>query len=233
MENTFAEEVIKFNLNFDYDFNNILPEGYRVINPFVAYPAALESMEIFYKKYFSDHYTRKFIIGINPGRLGAAITGIPFTDTKRLEKYCNIKFKGASSHEVSSVFVYDMIRAWGGVASFYLNFYINSPLPFALVKRTKNGTWRNANYYDTDLLFNALKNIMIKSLEKQLSWNIDKDSVLILGKKNALFIKRLFKEMQFFPKITILEHPRYIQQYKFNDRAFYLKKYLQNLKELL
>lgn len=229
MKSSFAEEIIKFNQSFDVNYNNILPNNYKIINPFIAFPPALHSMEKFYTKYYSDHFSRKFIIGINPGRLGAAITGIPFTDTKRLEEHCNIFMEEVSSHEVSSVFVYDMIQAWGGVASFYQNYYINSPLPFALVKKTKNGKWRNANYYDSSILFEALKNVMISSLELQLSWNLNKESVIILGKKNADFIKRLFKEMQFYPKITVLEHPRYIQQYKFKERDFYIEKYLQNL----
>src|SRR5690625_2348721 len=229
MKNSFAEEIIKFNQSFDVNFNEILPNDYKIINPFIAFPPALQSMEKFYTKYYSDHFSRKFIIGINPGRLGAAITGIPFTDTKRLEDHCNIFMEEVSSHEVSSVFVYDMIQAWGGVAFFYQNYYINSPLPFALVKKTKNGKWRNANYYDSSILFEALKNVMINSLELQLSWNLNKKSVIILGKKNADFIKRLFKEMQFYPKITVLEHPRYIQQYKFKERDFYIEKYLQNL----
>ncbi len=56
------------------------------------------------KKYYHDFNQRKFMIGINPGRHGAGVTGVPFTDTKRLESVCGIKMESAHTHEI--IFVY-------------------------------------------------------------------------------------------------------------------------------
>ena len=82
------------------------------------------------------------ILGINPGRLGAGVTGIPFTDTKRLVTECKIPYSGKLTHEISSVFVYEMINAFGGVSNFYKKFYINSPFPLAITKTSSEGKER-------------------------------------------------------------------------------------------
>jgi hypothetical protein len=69
--------------------------------------------------------------------LGAGATGIPFTDTKRLESDCaESKTPDIATHEPSSVFVYEMIKAYGGPKNFYGNdFYISSVSPLGFVMR--------------------------------------------------------------------------------------------------
>ncbi|SIR16612.1 SMUG2 DNA glycosylase family protein [Chryseobacterium sp. RU33C] len=208
MSKTFADHVIKFNENLSYTGN--LPEGFDVLNPYLENPETLMVMQTFYHKYYNDSSRRKFIIGINPGRHGAGVTGVPFTDTKRLESVCGIKMESAHTHEISSVFIYDMIENYGGADLFYKDIYINSPFPLAIVRKTKNG-WLNANYYDDKKLFEAVKDFMIESLKKHISLNLDVSEVFILGKKNAGFISKLNKEAKLFDKMTVLEHPRYIQ----------------------
>jgi hypothetical protein len=48
----------------------------------------------------------------------------------------------------------------------------------------------------------------------------------VLGKKNAVFIEKLNREEKMFDKLTVLEHPRYIQQYKSKERDLYIDKYI-------
>ncbi|HRD42525.1 MAG TPA: DUF4918 family protein, partial [Ferruginibacter sp.] len=74
---TFADKVISFNNSLQ--FRGKLPNGYRVLNPFLDNAETLQVMQQFYKKYYSDNSTRKFIIGINPSRHGSGVTGVPFT----------------------------------------------------------------------------------------------------------------------------------------------------------
>ena len=174
---------------------------------------------------------RKFIIGINPGRHGAGTTGVPFTDTKRLESVCDISMKSAYTHEISSVFIYDMIAAYGGANIFYNHFYINSPFPLAIIRKTKNDTWLNANYYDDPDLFEMAKDFMISSLNKHINLGLYRSEVFVLGKKNAVFIRKLNKESKLFDRITVLEHPRFIQQYKSKERQLYIDKYVSVLKK--
>lgn len=221
---TFAEKVIDFNRNLQYTGN--LPDGFQVMNPFLENPETMVVMEKFYKKYYSDNNRRRFIIGINPGRHGAGTTGVPFTDTKRLSSVHGIEMTSAYTHEVSSVFVYEVIEQYGGAEKFFNDFYINSPFPLAIIRKQKNGNWINANYYDEKVLFDVVEDFMIESLRKHIDLGLDCSEVFVWGKKNADFIRKLNRKAKFFDKITVLEHPRYIQQYKSKEKQFYIDKYI-------
>ncbi len=224
MDTSFAEKVIAFNRHLQYQGK--LPEGFRVMNPYLDNPETMEVMQRFYHTYYNDTAPRRFMIGINPSRHGAGITGVPFTDTKRLESVCGIRMRSAYTHEVSSVFMYDMISAYGGADAFYRQFYINSPFPLAIIRQTKDGKWLNANYYDDPGLFEMVKEFMIASLKNHISLGLDTSNVFVLGKKNADFIQKLNKEAALFGHLTVLEHPRYIQQYKSREKQQYIDKYL-------
>ncbi|WP_333851987.1 SMUG2 DNA glycosylase family protein [Epilithonimonas sp.] len=230
MTENFGEKVIDFNLNLKY--SGLLPDGFRVLNPYLDNPETLDVMQQFYHKYYNDSEIRKFIIGINPSRYGAGVTGVPFTDTKRLKEICGIEMKSSYTHEISSVFVYDMIEAFGGTELFYQNFYINSPFPLAIIRKTKENKWINANYYDDKTLFEMVKDFMIDSLKKHISLGIDTSKVFVLGKKNADFIQKLNREAKLFDELKILEHPRYIQQYKSKEKQLYIDKYILTLNNL-
>lgn len=230
MSKTFGEKVIDFNRNLRY--SGKLPEGFQVINPFQNNPETMEVMQQFYHKFYNDSNQRRFIMGINPGRHGAGVTGVPFTDTKRLESICGIKMQSAYTHEVSSVFVYDFIAEYGGAKEFYKEFYINSPFPLAIIRETKKGKWLNANYYDYPILFDMVKEYMIMTLKKHISLGLDTSEVYVLGKKNANFIQQLNKEVKLFDSLKILEHPRYIQQYKSKEKQLYIDKYILALSNL-
>mgnify|MGYP003611661713 FL=1 len=227
MNKTFGEKVIDFNRNLQY--SDELPENFRVINPYLDNPETLDVMQQFYQKFYNDANSRKFIVGINPSRHGAGVTGVPFTDTKRLESICGITMHSAHTHEISSVFLYDMISEFGGAAAFYKQFYINSPFPLAIVRKSKEGNWLNANYYDDKTLFETVKDYMIASLKQHISLGLDTSEVYILGKKNATFIQKLNKEANLFGKMKVLEHPRYIQQYKSKEKQLYIDKYILTL----
>ncbi|WP_304343403.1 SMUG2 DNA glycosylase family protein [Chryseobacterium koreense] len=221
---TFGEKVVAFNRNLK--FTGKLPKGFQVMNPFLENPETLVVMQRFYEKFYQDHRSRKFIIGINPSRHGAGVTGVPFTDTKRLESACGIKMESARTHEVSSVFIYDLIEAFGGAEQFYSEFYINSPFPLAITKHTKNGIYLNANYYDDKDLFNNVEDFMVESLKKHISLGLDTAEVFVLGVKNAAFLKKINDREKLVGKMTVLEHPRYIQQYKSKEKQLYIDKYL-------
>ena len=222
--NTFADRVINFNTHLAY--NDALPKGFDVLNPYMDNPETMEVMRAFYHKFYNDNRQRKFIIGINPSRHGAGVTGVPFTDTKRLESECGIVMKSAHTHEVSSVFMYDMIKAYGGVTKFYNDFYINSPFPLAIVRKASDGKWLNANYYDEEALFKSLKDYMIATLKKHIALGVDTQKVFVLGKKNATFLQKLNKEATLFGEMVVLEHPRFIQQYKSKEKQLYIDKFL-------
>ena len=221
---SFGDKVINFNKNLK--FSGALPQDFDVMNPFLDNPETLVVMQQFYEKFYHDNRSRKFIIGINPSRHGAGVTGVPFTDTKRLESACGIKMESARTHEVSSVFMYDMIEAFGGAEKFYSEFYINSPFPLAITRHTKNGIYLNANYYDDKDLFSNVEDFMVESLKKHFRLGLDTSEVFVLGVKNAAFLNKINDREKLFGKMTVLEHPRYIQQYKSKEKELYIDKYL-------
>src|ERR1700739_4024170 len=147
---TFADKVIQFNQQLHFDGK--LPDGIRIMNPFKENPNVTRIVEQFYKKYYNDNNPRHLILGINPGRFGGGVTGIPFTDSKRLKSVCKIAYDGKETHEPSSVFVYEMIDAFGGADYFYQNFYIHSICPLGFTSIKSDGKEINYNYYDSPAL---------------------------------------------------------------------------------
>ena len=224
----FAEKVIRFNKNIRYT-GDPLPEGIKIMNPFRESPDTMRIVETFYKKYYNDNKKRHIILGINPGRFGGGLTGIPFTDPKRLESECNISFNGKIAHEPSSVFIYKMINAYGDPDKFYGDFFINSPCPLGFTAH-KNGKDLNYNYYDSPELMNAVKGFMIKSIKDLIALGINTDACICLGTgKNEKILSKMNKEHQFFEKIIAVEHPRFIMQYKSKTMDLYIRKYLDAL----
>ena len=223
-----GQRIIAFNKGLQY--TGSLPEGFAVLNPYLDNPETIEVMTAFYNRFYHDEAPRKFIIRINPSRHGAGITGVPFTDTKHLESDCGIRMHSARTHEVSSVFVYDMIAQYGGVEAFYKDYYINSPFPLAIVRQNAQGNWLNANYYDDSELFTLTREYMIETLKKHIALGLDTQKVYVLGKKNATFLEKLNKEATLFEKMVVLEHPRYIEQYKSKEKQLYIDKFITLLK---
>ena len=220
----FGQRVIKFNKRLD--FEGILPDGIKILNPFKESPEALDISSRFYSKFYNDNSPRRIILGINPGRHGAGITGVPFTDTKRMESHCGLSIRGFKSHELSSVFIYKMIEAYGGVERFYGDYYINSVCPLGFVKLNDKGRELNYNYYDSPELYRAIKPFIIQNIYQQLEFGIDSEKGYCLGTgKNFKFLSELNKEHAFFSNIIPLEHPRYIMQYKLKHLDHYINKF--------
>ncbi|WP_225874785.1 SMUG2 DNA glycosylase family protein [Pedobacter hiemivivus] len=223
---TFADKAILFNKNLKYT-GPPLPRGIRIMNPFTEFEQTMEIVESFYQKYCNDNNPRHLILGINPSRLGAGLTGIPFTDPKRLKSECHIKYEGRITHELSSVFIYEMIKAYGGVEAFYKDFYINSPSPLGFTSVDNNGKEKNYNYYDSKELIHSVKDFMIESIHKLIKLGVYTDTCFCFGTgKNAKFLNKLNEEHHFFKKIIALEHPRFIMQYKSSEKQFYIDKYI-------
>jgi hypothetical protein len=222
----FAEKIIRFNQFLD--FAGVLPDGIRIMNPFRENAGALEASSAFYRKYYNDYNARQLILGINPGRFGAGLTGIPFTDPKRLTSNCGISYRGETAHEPSSVFIYDVIRAYGGEDKFFSRFYIHAICPLGFTAPGKNSKEINYNYYDSRELLSAVYDFILENIRAQLSFGADTRVCFCLGKgKNEKFLKKLNDEHGFFDEIVPLEHPRFIMQYKSSSKDLYIQKYLK------
>lgn len=232
MMKTFGEKVIEFNRSLHY--SGKLPEGVSIMNPFRINEHVLDVSSQFYRKFYDDMNRRHLILGINPGRFGAAVTGVPFTDTKRLQSECGLTVNAAATHEPSATFVYEVIKNFGGVEKFYGHFYINSICPLGFTKTNEKGRDVNYNYYDSRELTLAVKDFMVTSLKKQIAMGVYTDVCFCLGTgKNEKFIRELNEQHQFFQKIVPLEHPRYVMQYRAKKKGQYVQKYIDALRSVI
>jgi len=222
----FAERVIEFNRKVEY--NGRLPEGISIMNPFRSGDDyILQVSSAFYRKFYSDNRTRHLILGINPGRFGAGFTGVPFTDTKRLTGECGVNYTGRQTHEPSSVFVYEVIKEYGGPEKFYSDFYISSVSPLGFTQTDANGREKNYNYYDRSDLTAVVFDFITDNIRKQIAIGTSTDICICLGTgKNEKFLRSLNDQYGFFGRIIALEHPRFVMQYRARRKREYIRKYI-------
>lgn len=223
---TIADKILAYNRALSFDGK--LPRGISIMNPYAESAVALEASDAFYLKYYNDHVPRKLVLGINPGRHGAGATGIPFTDPKRLVDIVKIPWNGAISHEPSSVFIYDMITAYGGAEAFYGRYFINSVSPLGFTIQ-KNGKEVNYNYYDSPVLLKKALPFILSNLETLRAMDFDMETVYCLGVRNAKCLAEINARAKIIGSIVPLEHPRFIMQYKLRSKEDYIRKYLEAL----
>ena len=214
-----STSIISFIQNLKWDIN--LPPDVEVMNPFLD-DETMDACKRFYNKFYKDDHKRSMIIGINPGRFGGGVTGIPFTDPIRLQENCGIFNEWSRKQELSSVYMYDMINAYGGVDKFYHSFYVTAVSPLGFTRHGKN-----LNYYDDRQLQDSIKEFVVSCMKKQLTFGINRKVVFCLGDgKNFKYLSKLNDEYQFFEKVVPLSHPRFIMQYKLKKKEEYIGKYL-------
>lgn len=225
---TFADRIIAFNRSLE--FNGALPDGIRIMNPFRENPEAARVSELFYRRFYNDNQPRSLILGINPGRFGAGLTGIPFTDPKRLVEQCGIPYTGAPAHEPSSVYVYEVIAAYGGMERFYQDIYINSVCPLGFTNLNDKGKEVNYNYYDSRALTEAVYDFIVWNIRQQIALGVRTDRCFCFGSgANYQFLNKLNDKFKFFGSVVPLEHPRFIMQYKAKSKQTYIEGYLSAL----
>lgn len=215
----FSSKVINYFCNLKTP--HIKSSGVQVINPYEK-DNVKEIVKNFYTKFYNDSNKRVFVIGINPGRFGGGLTGIAFTDPVALWENCEIENNLGNRKELSSKFVYAVAKKFGGVENFFSKVFLTAFYPFAIIKDGKN-----YNYYDEKPLAALLRPDIIRNIKKQLAFGARKDFAILLGKKNAEFFSPINEEYSFFKEIIVLEHPRYIMQYKLKQIDSYIKKYLE------
>jgi len=185
----------------------------------------MEIATAFFQKFYNDAAPRRLLLGINPGRFGAGVTGVNFTAPKQLTQYCGIEHNLRMQSELSAEFIYDVINAFGGPEPFYKHFFIGSVCPLGFVKGGKN-----INYYDDKELQQTVRPFIVANLKKLLACHVITDKCLCIGgEKNYRFLDALNQQYGFFKKIVPLPHPRFILQYRRRQRDEYLQQYLDAL----
>jgi hypothetical protein len=223
---TFADQVLAFYKKLE--IKEKLPKGVEILNPYQD-ASAFKLCAQFYKKYYNDTGTRIIIIGINPGRFGGGITGVPFTDPIKLEKICEIPNELPKKAELSADFIHAMMLEFGSLEKFYSKFYFNSVSPLGFTYQTKN-----LNYYDTPALLKSLEKFILQSLQTQIGFGINRKTAFCLGEgENYKYLKKLNDRENFFEALIPLSHPRFVMQYKRKHVQQYIDDYIVKLNSAL
>ncbi len=228
---TFNKHLLEF-YQFIQQYSFDLPKDIKAIQTYEG--VVFENLSKFFKQYYNDANSRNLILGINPGRKGAGVTGIPFTDSERLNQILGIKGdKGKKSYEPSADFFYKAIHSYGGAKEFYNDFLVSSVSPVGFLKLNKRENWVNYNYYDDAELKSICQAFIIESMDRILELPINRKKVLCLGSgKNYKELLQLNEQHNWFESIIPIEHPRYIIQYKRKDIDAYKLKYVSALTEI-
>lgn len=219
---TFAEKVLIFYKQLSIP--DRLPKGVEVLNPYQD-DKAFTLCSLFYRKYYHDTHERVAILGINPGRFGGGLTGIPFTDPLKLEKICGIPNDLPKKAELSADFIHLMMAAYGGPGKFYSTYFFNSISPLGF---TQNG--KNLNYYDTPELQKSLGKFIIQSLRQVVDLGVSQEKAFCLGEgQNFKYLLKVNEKEKLFKTVIPLAHPRFIMQYKKKMMHDYIQDYLNKL----
>ena len=221
---TVAEKIMAFNDSLQPPKG--LPSDVVVMNPYND-KLARSLAQTFYQKYYNDFAPRTILFGINPGRFGGGITGVPFTDPIKLEEDCEIPNPFEKRPELSSRFIYEVIHAFGGPATFYQKYFISalSPLGF-----TRGGI--NLNYYDIKNWRAIFENYAVDRIRDQQGFPVRKEVAYCIGQgQNLKFLEAINEKHRFFNRILTVPHPRWVMQYRLKRKKEFIQQYIETLRD--
>jgi uracil DNA glycosylase superfamily protein len=223
---SFGDQVLAFYRKLPHP--EVTSSAIEWLDPFHL-PEVRRCMDAFYGRFYSDNRQRLFLFGINPGRYGSGITGIPFTDSHTLAHACDIVTSLPQRRELSATFIHRVIQAWGGADSFFGQMYITAVSPLGLLRGGKN-----FNYYDDRSVLRELEPFLVDSIRRQISFGAQPRAAVVIGTgTNLKVMQRLNAEHHFFDELHAVEHPRFIMQYRRNQVDEFVAGYLRVFKELL
>lgn len=204
-----------------------LPRGVEVMNPYLD-QSVDQCVRQFFEKFYSDSHQRSIVMGINPGRFGAGITGIAFTDPSALRDNCGIANNFPERREISAQFVYRVIGEMGGAERFFSQFFVTAVCPLGFTRDNIN-----FNFYDDPIVLTRLKPFIVQHFDFFAKNNFCRRKLVLFGQGLLTkFVTGFNREYKFFDEIVSLEHPRYVMQYKRRQIDYYIDKYVETLKNL-
>ncbi|UOR06694.1 DUF4918 family protein [Hymenobacter aerilatus] len=219
---TFADRLLHFLTTFPLP-SAPLPEDVAAVSPYQQ-PEPLRLLTQFAARYYATNRPRVALLGINPGRLGNGRTGVAFTDPTALAAW-GIENGLPRRREPSSEFVQSVITAMGGPQVFYEHFFLGSLYPLVLLKNELN-----YNFYDSPAVTRVLWPDIQQSVQQMTTEvGLARHAAVCLGRRNGQYFQRLNEELQLFDTLHILDHPRYLMQYKRRALAENVARYVEVL----
>lgn len=192
-------------------------ENIEILDGFIK---NIDLVRKFYQTYYRHHSDRIVLCGMNPGRLGAGQTGIPFMDFHAISQL----FPDVQQHvrERSAQLIWSVIKEFG-INNFYDHVYLTN---ISWLRFTKDE--KNLNYYE---LPSTIQNIFTNTFIEEMK--IVQPKVIIpLGVEVERSLRKMAKSNRLtYPVENRLPHPavlvkkedrpKLIQQYKDRIRRFF------------
>lgn len=153
------------------------------------------------------------------------------TFAEKVISFCKeVEFKGTLPNGIS---IMNPFRENPEIISVVSDFYISSICPLGFTAPGKNGKEINYNYYDSKKLTETVLDFIISSIKRQFEFGIERNICFCLGTgKNYKFFLQLNNNLRLFDKIVPLEHPRYVMQYKLQQKHIYIERYINEFQKV-
>ena len=224
MMRTIAEDYFGFYEIFKEKYcENLKSRNVKILSDFLDNKGNIIE---FHKIYVEPNSPKVVICGINPGRNGAGLTGIPFIDFASLSKMLpDIK---ENDWEPSAKFFFSVIQKFE-IEAFYRNFHVTNISWFGFSRIDKQ---KNVNYFEKDISTEIAIYLIDKFVEEME--HINPDYIIPLSKPVLYELESLKKQNKIRAKIGIrLNHPSWVTTYCSNDLSTWRQKYVDTLTKYL
>ncbi len=199
----------------DDAFAGLLQErGITMLREFLPYRPIAEQ---FWQQYVPEPLPQTVIVGLNPGRLGAGLTGIPLLDFRSLANLLPDTQLPRNETEPSANFFHRVVQNIGA-EKFYREFYVSNVSAVGYVRDNKN-----CNYPD---LPDAAQRIIEQRFLDEMAVLAPK-RIIALGREVEATVQRLFSGGSV--TISHLPHPSWIMTYRLREAQSWVRRYTQML----
>ena len=217
-----AEDFFEFHETFKEKYSEILRSmNIQILSNFIDNK---NNIVEFHKKYVEPNSPKIVICGINPGRNGAGLTGIPFIDFASLSQMLPCIKK--NDWEQSANFFFSIIQEFG-IETFYRNFHVTNISWFGFSRIDKS---KNVNYYEIPT---EIQKYLINKFVEEMAF-INPDYIIPLAEHVSWELDSLKKQDKIKAKIgTRLNHPAWVMAHRRKDLNTWRKKYVDTLSKYL
>jgi hypothetical protein len=219
----FADFVERFLSTLTIDAQ--LPHGIEVLQPYTD-PEVRRVVHQMCRRFYVGEGQRIGIWGINPGRFGAGVTGLSFTDPWAVAHDLGIETTLTGRRELSAEFISRVISAYGGPTSFYHDVYMSALSPLGFISHGVN-----INFYDDAHLALLMRPQIVQWMKTALNAGVRRDVTIVLGTgKLRQYVERYVRSDVGLDQVIYLDHPRYIMQYRRRYVDDYVQKYVNAIR---
>ena len=185
-----------------------------ILREFLPYRPIAEQ---FWQQYVPEPLPQTVIVGLNPGRMGAGLTGVPLLDFRSLTNLLPDARLPRNDTEPSANF-FHRVAQHIGAEKFYRQFYVSNVSAVGYLRDNKN-----CNYHD---LPDAAQQIVEQRFRDEMAVVAPK-RIIALGREVEATVQRLYDDGAI--RISHLPHPSWIMTYRLREAQSWVRRYTQML----